>query len=87
MLTSPTTRSCGSVGGREFDGEQELAEEAQLVFFSEVEGLGVTGLHFGLEIELGPISLDVGSGAIPLMPLTSLPALRPSPSSTADLMR
>ena len=86
MLVPSTTRSRGSVGGREFDGEQELAEEALLVFFCEREGLGVAGLRFGLGAELGPVSLDVGSGAIPLMPLTSLPALRPSPSSTADLM-
>ena len=28
MLVPSTTRSRGSVGGREFDGEQELAEEA-----------------------------------------------------------
>ena len=30
MLVPSTTRSRGSVGGREFDGEQELAEEALL---------------------------------------------------------
>ena len=34
VLVPSTTRSRGSVGGREFDGEQELAEEALLVFIS-----------------------------------------------------
>ena len=43
------------------EGENLMAS-ALLVFFSEGEGLGVTGLRFGLGIELGPISLDVGSG-------------------------
>ena len=88
MLVPSTTRSRGSVRGEggEFVGEQELAEETLFVFFGEGEGLGVTGLRFALRIEFGPVSLDVGSGAIPLMPLTSLPALRPSRSSTADLM-
>ena len=71
MLVPSTTRSRGSVGGREFDGEQELAEEALLVFFGEGDGLGVASLRFGHGIEFGPISLDVGGGAIPLMPLTS----------------
>ena len=46
MLVPSTTRSRGSVGGREFDGEQELAKETLLVFFSEWEGLGVTDLRF-----------------------------------------
>ena len=62
MFVPSTTRSSGSVGGREFDGEHELAEEALLVFFGEGEGIGVAGLRFGLGIEFGPISLDVGSG-------------------------
>ena len=57
-LVPSTTRSRGSVGGREFDGEQELAEEALLVFFGE----GVADLRFGLGIEFGPVSLDVSSG-------------------------
>ena len=35
VLVPSTTRSRGSVGGREFDGEQQLAEEALLVFFGE----------------------------------------------------
>ena len=61
MLVPSTTRSRGSVGGREFDGEK-LAEEALLVFFGEGEDLGVAGLRFGLWIKFGPISLDVGSG-------------------------
>ena len=61
MLVPSTTRSRGSVGGREFDGEQELAEEALLVFFGEGEGLGVAGLRLGLRVELGPVSLDVSS--------------------------
>ena len=63
MLVPSTTRSRGSVGGREFDGEQELAEEALLVFISEGKGLCVTGLRLGLRVELGPISLDVSSWA------------------------
>ena len=58
----PATRTRGSVGGREFDGEQELAEEALLVFFGEGEGLGVTVLRFRLGTEFGPVYLDVGSG-------------------------
>ena len=57
-----TQVSGGFVGGREFDGEQELAEEALLVFFGEGNGLGVAGLRFGHGIEFGPISLDVGGG-------------------------
>ena len=61
MLVPSTARPSGSVGRREFDSEQKLAEEALLVFFSEGEGLGVTGLRFGLKVEFGPISLDVGS--------------------------
>ena len=61
MLVPSATISRGSVGGRDFDGEQELSEEALLIFFSEGEGLGVAGLRFGLRIELGPISLDVSS--------------------------
>ena len=48
VLVPSTTRSRGSVGGREFDGEQELAEEALLVFFSEGKGLCVTSLRHGL---------------------------------------
>ena len=48
MPVPSTTRSRGSVGGGKLDGEQELAEEALLVFFSEGKGLGVTGLRFGL---------------------------------------
>ena len=39
VLIPSTTRSRGSVGRREFDGEQELAEETLLVFFSEWKGL------------------------------------------------
>ena len=35
LLVPSTTRSRGSVGGREIDGEQELAKEALLVFFCE----------------------------------------------------
>ena len=61
VLVPSTTRSRVSVGGREFDGEQELAEEALLVFFSEGEGLCVTSLRLGLRIEFGPVSLDVSS--------------------------
>ena len=61
VIVPSTTRSHGSVGGREFDGEQELAEEALLVFFSEGKGLGVTNLRLGLRIEFGPVSLDVSS--------------------------
>ena len=61
MLVPSTTKSRGSVGGREFDGEQELAEEALLVFFSEGKGLSVTSLRLGLRVELGPISLNVRS--------------------------
>ena len=61
MLVPSTTRSRGSVGGREFDGEQELAEEALLVFFGEGKGLCVTSLRLGLRVELGPVSLDVSS--------------------------
>ena len=48
VLVPSTTRSRGSVGGREFDCEQELAEEALLVFFSEGKGLCVTGFRFRL---------------------------------------
>ena len=62
MLVPSTSRARGSVGGREFGGEQELAEEALLVFFGEGEGLGVAGLRFGLGIKFGPFSLDIGSG-------------------------
>ena len=58
VLGPSTTRSRGSVGRREFDGEQKLAEEALLVFFSEGEGLCVTSLRLGLRVELGPVSLD-----------------------------
>ena len=58
----PTTRTRGSVGGRELDGEQELAEEALLVFFGEGEGVRDTGLRFLLRVELGPVSLDISGG-------------------------
>ena len=61
MLVHSTTRFRGSVGGREFDGEQELADEALLVFFSEGKGLCVTSLRLGLRVELGPVSLNVRS--------------------------
>ena len=61
VLVPSTTRSRGSVGGREFDGEQELAEEALLVFFSEGKGLCVTSLRLGLMVELGPVSLNARS--------------------------
>ena len=61
VLVPSTTRSRGSVGGREFDAEQELAEEALLVFFSEGKGLCVSSLRLGLRVELGPVTLDVSS--------------------------
>ena len=61
VLVPSTTRSRGSVGGREFDSEQELTEEALLVFFGEGEGLRVTNLRLGLRVELGPVSLYVRS--------------------------
>ena len=57
VLIPSTTRSRGSVGGREFDGEQDLAEEALLVFFSEGKGLCVSSLRLGLRVERGPVSL------------------------------
>ena len=83
VLEPCTTRSRGPVGGREFDGEQELAEEALLVFFSEGKSLCVTSLRLGIGREF---LLTQAAGAIPLIPLTSLPALRQSPSTTADLI-
>ena len=61
VLVPSTTRSRGSVGGREFGGEQELAEEALFVFFSEGKGLCVTSLRLGLGVQLGPVSLNVSS--------------------------
>ena len=79
LVLSTTTRSRGSGGGREFDGEQELAEEALLVFCGEGEGLGVAGLRFGLGIEFGSVSLDVSSGGHSADALDQLPR---SPSVT-----
>ena len=56
---------CGMTVNNDIDDDSATKHgdsHTLLVFFGEGDGLSVAGLRFGLGIELGPVSLDVGNG-------------------------